>query len=240
MSEQPVIYGWIFARGGSKGFPGKNIAPLCGKPLIAWAIDAAKASKYIQHVFVSTDCKHIASVAQKYGAEVPFIRPSELATDRAPERLAWRHAIEWIRQQKELSPMDVMVSVPSTSPLRMTEDIDACIELFLQGGAETVIGITPSERHPSFNMVSRDGDGYVRLLMPLNKMVSCRQEAPAAYNIATAVYVTDPEFVLRTNSYMEGRVRGYILPVECGIDIDTEIDFKLAELLLTQRKGVEQ
>ena len=233
MSDSPVIHAWIFARGGSKGLPGKNIKPLRGKPLIAWAIDAARQSRHITHVFVSTDSDEIAEVARKYGATVPFMRPAELASDSAPERLAWRHAIEWERAQTGFAPMDIMVAVPATTPLRTGADIDACIDLFLEGGAETVIGVTPSGRHPSFNMVTLDAQHYARIAMPTTEKFHRRQDAPPVYNITTAAYVTTPSFVLKNMVFMEESVRACILPPPCSVDIDSEEDFHLAEWMLS-------
>jgi len=234
MSQSPVIHAWIFARGGSKGLPGKNIKPLQGKPLIAWAIEAARRSRYITQVFVSTDSEAIAAVARQYGATVPFMRPAELATDLAPERLAWRHAIQWEQSQTVFPKMDILVAVPTTTPLRTHSDIDACIELFLEGGAETVIGVTPSDRHPSFNMVTLDANSSARVVMPLPGGFHRRQDAPSVYNITTAAYVTTPSFVQDNMVYMEGKVRACVLPSRCAIDIDSAEDFRLAESLLSK------
>jgi len=239
MPQAPVIHAWIFARGGSKGLPGKNIRPLKGKALIAWAIDAARRSRHISEVFVSTDSEEIAAVARKYGAVVPFLRPAELATDSAPERLAWRHAVAWEQEQCDYPRMDVMVAVPTTTPLRTSADIDACIDLFLEGGADTVIGVTPSERHPSFNMVFLDDRQYARLALPLQQKVHRRQDVAPVYNITTAAYVTTPSFVLKTMVYMEGRVRACVLPSTCAVDIDTVEDFRLAENLLASSGEIE-
>ena len=107
--KTPIIDAWIFARGGSKGLPGKNIKPLDGKPLIAYSIEAGKKSRYINNIYVSTDSPDIAAAAEQYGAIVPFLRPAELAGDRAPERLAWRHAVTWNRTQNEYPKTEVFV-----------------------------------------------------------------------------------------------------------------------------------
>jgi NAD(P)-dependent dehydrogenase (short-subunit alcohol dehydrogenase family)/CMP-N-acetylneuraminic acid synthetase len=237
MPHKPVIHAWIFARGGSKGLPGKNIKPLKGKPLIAWAIDAARQSRHISEVFVSTDSEEIAAVARQHGAVVPFLRPVELATDQAPERLAWRHAIDWEQSQSEYPTMDVLVAVPTTTPLRTAADIDACIDLFLEGGAETVIGVTPSDRHPSFNMVTLDERQYAQIAKPLQEKVHRRQDVPPVYNITTAAYVTTPSFVQKAMVYMAGNVRACILPSPCAVDIDTADDFRLAEAMLSESPG---
>ena len=121
------IVGFIFARGGSKGLPGKNIRPFCGKPLIAWSIDHARAVSRIDRVIVSTDSHEIAEVALAAGAEVPFIRPAELAQDNSSEWLAWRHALNFVRQTDGALP-EVMVSIPTTAPLRVPDDIKRCVD----------------------------------------------------------------------------------------------------------------
>ena len=121
------VVAFIFARGGSKGLPGKNIRPLGGKPLIAWSIEHALAVKRIERVIVSTDSEEIAAVARDYGAEVPFIRPAELAQDDSPEWLSWRHALNYLGETTGALP-EVMVSVPTTAPLRLAIDIENCLD----------------------------------------------------------------------------------------------------------------
>ena len=127
---KPNIIGCIFARGGSKGVPRKNVRPLAGRPLIAYAIETALASRWIGRVVVSTDDAEIAAIARQYGAEVPFMRPAELARDDSPEWLAWQHAI------RSLGEMDALVSVPPTSPLRTVDDVDGCIQVLLESDAD--------------------------------------------------------------------------------------------------------
>jgi CMP-N-acetylneuraminic acid synthetase len=143
---------FIFARGGSKGLPGKNIRLLGGKPLIAWSIEHALAVKRIDRVIVSTDSEEIAAVARAYGAEVPFIRPEELARDDSPEWFAWRHALNYLKHGDGIMPA-VMVSVPATAPLRSSCDIENCLDEFEKGEVDIVITVTDSHRSPYFNMV---------------------------------------------------------------------------------------
>jgi N,N'-diacetyl-8-epilegionaminate cytidylyltransferase len=230
--SQPVTYAWIFARGGSKGLPGKNIKLLGGKPLIAHAIEVGLKSKYIDKVFVSTDDETIANVAKQFGAIVPFLRPKELAQDNSPEREAWQHAIRWMESQDVFPRMDVMVSLPTTSPLRTVQDVDLGIETFMKGKADTVISMVRSTKHPSFNMVEKNDDDCVRLIAIGKQLPSNRQATPIAYTMSTAFYVTSPDFVLKTNSFWQGSVYGVEIPQIRGIDIDNSFDFLLAELLL--------
>ena len=225
---------FIFARGGSKGLPGKNVRPLAGKPLIAWSIDHARAVQRIERVIVSTDSEEIADVAREHGAEVPFMRPKELACDTSPEWLAWRHALNYLLETEGNLP-DVMVSIPTTAPLRLPLDIEACLDEYEKGGADTVITVTDAHRSPYFNMVKENDDGMVGLVIPPLAAITRRQDAPTVYDMATVGYVMDPMFVMLHESFFEGRVRAERVPAERAIDIDTLLDFQMAESLLSLR-----
>jgi CMP-N-acetylneuraminic acid synthetase len=222
---------FIFARGGSKGLPGKNIRPLAGKPLIAWSIEHAQAVNRIERVIVSTDSHEIAEVARAYGAEVPFMRPPELARDDSPEWMAWRHALNFVRDTSGALP-EVMVSVPATAPLRQPIDIENCLDNFALGGADMVITVTDANRSPYFNMVKDNPDGTVSLVIPPAGAITRRQDAPVVYDMATVAYVIKPEFVMTHQATFEGRVRAVHVPSERAIDIDTLLDFRIAECLL--------
>lgn len=225
---------FIFARGGSKGLPGKNIRPLGGKPLIAWAIEHALAVKRITRVIVSTDSIEIAQVARAHGAEVPFIRPSELAGDDSPEWLAWRHALNYLLDSDGVLP-DAMVSVPTTAPLRLPEDIENCLDEYEKGDVDMVITVTDAHRSPYFNMVKIHADGTAGLVIPPESAVARRQDAPQVFDMTTVAYVARPEFVIARNAAFEGRVRHVHVPVERALDIDTLLDFRIAECLLAIR-----
>ncbi len=224
------IVAFIFARGGSKGLPGKNVRPLCGKPMIAWAIEQAKAVSRIRRVIVSTDSEEIASVARQYGAETPFLRPSELALDNSSEWLAWRHALQHLKEEGELP--DAMVSVPATAPLRKCEDIERCIDDFARGDVDVVVTMSAAHRSPYFNMVKRNEDGRVELLIKPTQYLVRRQDAPTVFNLATVAYVAAPEFVLTRDAMFAGRVRAVEVPPERAIDIDSLLDFRIAECLI--------
>lgn len=226
---------FIFARGGSKGLPGKNIRPLDGKPLISWSIEHALAVKRIEHVIVSTDSEVIAAVARDYGAEVPFIRPAELARDDSPEWLAWRHALNYLLDTNGALP-EAMVSLPATAPLRLPFDIENCLDEYEKGDVDMVITVTDSHRSPYFNMVKSNVDGTVGLVIPPQSAIARRQDAPAVYDMTTVAYVARPEFVMTRNATFEGRVRAVHVPLERAIDIDTLLDFQLAECLLSVRE----
>lgn len=226
---------FIFARGGSKGLPGKNILALRGKPLVAWSIEHALAINRIDRVIVSTDSEEIATVARKYGAEVPFIRPEKLARDGSPEWLAWRHALSYLLDKDGALP-EVMVTVPTTAPLRLPLDIENCLDEYEKGDADMIITVTDAHRSPYFNMVKGHADGTVGLVIPPQLAIARRQDAPTVYDMTTVAYVVRPKFVMSHNSTFEGRVRAVHVPMERAIDIDTLLDFQMAECLLNIRE----
>jgi len=223
------IVGCIFARGGSKGVPRKNIRPLAGKPLIAYAIEAALQTPSIQRLIVSTDDPEIADVARRFGAEVPFMRPPELAADTSPEWLSWQHAI------RTLGDVDVLVSVPATAPLRTPADVENCIQTLLNSDADITITVTPAARSPFFTMVVFNEGGYIQRVIPTTTQIYRRQDAPPVFDITPLAYVVRAPFVLRENSMFNGKMNAVIVPQERALDIDTEQDFEIAEFLIQKR-----
>ena len=167
-------YAFIFARGGSKGIPGKNILPFAGKPMLAWSIQMAKSIPEIERVFVSTEDNKITRVAREYGAEL-IERPAELAQDDTSEWLAWQHAVKWIQEQNER--FDVFLSLPTTSPLRKKDDVLKCLNK-LDERFDVVVTITETNRSPWFNMVKMNDVGSLRLLVEGKKHYMRRQDAP--------------------------------------------------------------
>lgn len=235
---KPYVVGAIFARGGSKGVPRKNLRPLAGKPLVAHAIATARASRLIDRVVVSTDDEQIAAVARQHGAEVPFLRPAELSGDAAPEWLAWRHLIENL-PPREGRALDVFVSVSPTSPLRGIEDVDACIRTLLAGDVDVVITVRPAARSPYFNMVTIDPSGYARLVIPPASTIHGRQASPPVFDMTTVAYAARPEFVLAADSLFAGRVKAVVVPEERALDIDTQWDFQIAEFCMANRERTQ-
>lgn len=235
------VFAFIFARGGSKGLPKKNIKLINGKPLIAWSIDQARAARNVDRVFVSTDCPEISLIAQKFDAEVPFLRPSELATDDSPELLSWKHALAYLKENEGILP-DVMVSVPPTSPLRLSFDIDKCIEKFLEGDSDVTITVSKSSRNPYFNMVEFEKNNLVRQVIPFGKTTFRRQDAPQVFDITTVAYASSPKFVLSNDSLFSenSRINAIEVPSERAIDIDNLLDFEIAEFLMKKRSNFEK
>ncbi len=236
---KPYMVGFIFARGGSQGIPGKNIRLLAGKPLIAYAIETAFENRFLNRVVVSTDDKKIARVAQDFGAEVPFIRPKELAQDDSSEWLAWQHAIRTLKEQDKGRELDVFVSIPPTAPMRAAEDVDNAIQTFLASDVDIVITAKKASRHPSFNMIILDKQNFAKLVLPLDKQIIRRQDAPPVYDMTTVAYVANPKFIMESKAVLEGRVKAVIIPEERALDIDTELDFQFAEYLMTNRLKIK-
>ncbi|MGB5886575.1 MAG: acylneuraminate cytidylyltransferase family protein [Acinetobacter venetianus] len=222
-------FAFIFARGGSKGLPGKNIKPLAGKPLLQYSIDTALASDLIEQVFVSTDDQSIAQVAIEGGA-ILIERPAELATDQSPEWLSWRHAVEWATEH--YGSFDGFISLPATSPLRSQDDVEAAILKRQAKTADICIAVTPASRSPYFNMVKYNEAGFVELVNQPEGEVSRRQDAPKVFDITTVVYATTPEFVLNNYGLFSGHVTSIEVPKARAVDIDDIYDFRLAEAII--------
>ena len=222
-------YAFIFARGGSKGLPGKNIKKLAGKPLLCYSIDIAKATPSIAKVFVSTDDDDIALIAEENGAIV-INRPQEFAEDNTPEWLAWRHAVDWVSTR--YGDFDGFVSLPATSPLRSVVDVEAAILKQHEQKADICIAVTPASRSPYFNMVKCNNEGVVELVNKLSNDVTRRQDAPEVFDITTVVYVSNPEFIMKNYGLFSGVITSIEVPKSRAVDIDDIYDFKLAEAIL--------
>ena len=225
-----IIAACIFARGGSKGLPGKNIRDFAGKPLIAWAIEQALALEAVDEVIVSTDSVEIAEIARSYGASVPFVRPSELAKDDSPEWMSWRHMLNYILERDGKLP-EAMLSVPTTAPLRLVEDIQRCLDAFEIGVTDVIVTVTDARRSPYFNMVKLDPLGYAEVVIVNDRDISRRQDSPSVFDMTTAAYVVDAKFVMEHNGIFEGRVKVVHLPIDRAVDIDTLLDFEIAEFI---------
>ena len=220
-------YAFVFARGGSKGLPKKNILPIAGMPMIAHSIEIAHKLRGVDHIYVSTDCDEIASIAESYGAEV-IHRPVELASDTASEWLAWQHAINFVL--KSGRPFERFLSLPATAPMRSTEDVQRCLSA-LQKGIDMVITMAPAHRSPWFNMVTADRNSKVKLVAG-NGDVKRRQDSQPCFDMATVAYVSRPEFILSSSSIWDGNVVGVEIPRIRSIDIDDELDFRIARFLM--------
>ena len=230
-----INYAFIFARGGSKGLPGKNIKLLMGKPLIQYSVEVALKISSIDKVFVSTDDDDIAKVSNSFGAIV-IKRPVELAQDDSPEWQAWKHAIDWGKER--YGEFEGFVSLPATSPLRSAEDVELAMLRRSNMGADICIAVTPASRSPYFNMVKKLDDGLIELVNKPVDSISRRQDVPEVFDITTVVYAADVEFIMNNNSIFDGSVTSVEIPKERAVDIDDEIDFKIAEILMQEKREI--
>jgi len=224
-----TIVGVIPARSGSKGIPNKNIRHLCGKPLIYYTIKAALASRFIQRVIVSTDSIHIADIAKAYGAEVPFLRPAELVMDETPRVLVIRHAVRLLEQQYGVKN-DIVVTLQPTSPLRTAEHIDAAIKLMLRTKAQRVVSVCEAEHSPCW-MRRLEPQGTLIELMPQRKKYARRQDLPKIYRLNGAIFA-DTYPALMKEDLQNSKPTAFIMERKDSIDIDDELDFQVAEMLL--------
>jgi len=228
--KKEKILAVITARGGSKGIPQKNIRPLLGKPLIAYTIQAALQSKTLNKIIVSTDDEDIANVSKQYGAEVPFLRPKDLATDTATSLSVLQHAVRYLAE-KEGYLADIIVCLQPTSPMRSAEDIDQAVTLCTSTSSDSVVSLCQAEHHPYW-MKKVVGDRVYPLMEVDNDKYPRRQDLPPAYQLNGAIYVTGRKILLEKERILGENTLAYIMPQERSIDIDTLIDFKLAELIM--------
>ena len=225
------VFAFIFARGGSKGVPKKNIKLFCGKPLIQYSIDIAKEINEIQECFVSTDDQEIAEIANSIGATI-IERPVSLSQDNSAEWLAWKHAVKWVKKNR--GNFEKFVSLPSTAPLRTIENVKSSIEN-LKIGIDVVMTISSTNHNPSFNMVSKNKKKSIKLLIPSQTKIHRRQDTTEIFNITTVAYVTRPSYIENKSSIWNGNVIGFEIEKENSIDIDDLHDFKIAEFLMKER-----
>lgn len=236
----PKIIAIIGARSGSKGLPHKNIKPLAGKPLMAWIIQAAKKSNYIQRVFVSTDSEEYAAIARQHGAETPFLRSAEISQDSSLDIDYIKHALQWLQQNENYIP-DIVVRLLPTTPLQTSEDMDACIEQLLDKDVDSAVVIAEARQHPAKALkIIEDRNGETSLVSYISgtgKDVNpiSRQSYPKAYFRANVI-------VTRTKLINVGLLTGeevayHIIPQERAVDIDSEVDFLIAEILIKKYKN---
>ena len=188
-------------------------------------------------MIVSTDDDEIARIAIQFGAEVPFMRPAELSGDTSPEWFAWQHAITEV-QKINNQHLDFFVSIPTTSPLRSASDVDACISKLLHCDADIVITVKKAERSPYFNMVNLDDRGYAHIVISNGNHMTRRQDAPTVYDMTTIAYAARPDFIMNAHNMFEGKVMVVEVPSERALDIDTELDFRIAEYLMKEKQDM--
>ncbi|MDO6499542.1 acylneuraminate cytidylyltransferase family protein [Photobacterium sanguinicancri] len=226
-TDKPIAI--IPARGGSKRLPRKNILPLAGKPLIAWTIEAALESGVFDRVIVNTDDQEIADIAIQYGAEVPYFRPAELASDTATTMDVLKHQLQFFVSEGE-TYRDVVLLQP-TSPLRKAQDIRNAWDLYCEHSIESVVSVTPVE-HPIQWTFKADDNAKLSPLFDdaLKRSQDCEQH----YRLNGAIYITSSINILEHDILIHPLSNmGYKIPANRSIDIDEELDFVIAQSVLT-------
>jgi CMP-N-acetylneuraminic acid synthetase len=222
----------IPARGGSKRIYKKNIRPLAGIPLIGWTIEAALRARIPQRVIVSTDDANIAQVSKSFGAEVPFMRPAEIASDTATSIEVVLHALEWWVSAENTTPDMIMLLQP-TSPLRTTGDIEAAFDLYQDKTAEAVVSVCDIQ-HP-ITWVKKIGSHGELLHWQANRQTLPGEEGERLCRLNGALYLIAYKTLLRERTFIPTRTFAYVMPPDRSIDIDTPWEFRLAELVLKDR-----
>ncbi len=219
----------IPARGGSKGVPRKNVQAIAGKPLIAWTVQAALACQQIDQVVVSTDDDEIARISRMWGADVPFMRPAELAQDDSPSIDTVLHALNC------LPHFDAIVLLQPTSPLRTTGDIADCITYAIAQKANAVMSISEASQSPYWMVQLMEANRIKKIIdNPRSDHASRRQDLPTAYAFNGALYFALTDWLIQNRTFLTDETRAFVMPQQRSVDIDTPLDWKLAELLLTE------
>jgi len=208
-----------------------------GKPLIAWTIEAALKADGLDQVVVSTDDKEISQVSQQWGAEVPFMRPPELAQDGSDHISVAEHAIRWLEKNRTHG-FDYVMLLQPTSPLRTTSDIDAAIRIAMEHDAAAVVSVSEMKQHPYLSRRISE-DGTIAEFMSSDIGYLSRQSLPPAYAINGAIYLNRPESILRDRTFFPSGTYPYVMPPERSVDIDTAWDVQLAELILKNEMNGE-
>ena len=222
----------IPARGGSKGIAKKNIKIIAGKPLLGHVIEDIKRGNIFSHIIVSTEDKEIAKIAEKYGAEVPFVRPKKYATDTAPMDEVLLHAIQTLYELKY--EFEIFVWRDATTPLIKNSDIKGSIELLKKEQTAAVCGVYKQHLNPYFNMVEKNKKGFLKLSKKLKNRPLSRQEAPIVYQL-NGLYAYDAKKFLKLKKTDFSKSVPYEIPMETGIMIDTPFEFKMVKLLLENK-----
>ncbi len=227
----------ICARRGSKGVKNKNIRPLLGKPLLAYTLEQAQSCQLFDVVAVSSDSSEILQLAREFGADLLIDRPLELASDTAAKLPAIRHCVE-VSEFTVGKHFETIVDLDVTSPLRLIEDISQAVSLLESKNVSNVITGCPSRRSPYFNLVEVGEDQVARLSKPLPRPITRRQDAPACFDMNASIYVWQREVLFGCETVFNADTQILVMPDERSIDIDSELDFEIVELLMRKRNIV--
>lgn len=220
----------IPARSGSKGIPGKNIKKLHGKPLINYTIEAAKEIFENSQVIVSTDDKEIAEIAASHGANIPFLRPKELAQDDSSTRDVILHLVDYFERKKSMPSVIVLLQV--TSPLRNSKHLNQALDLFFHKDCDMVVSVTESKTSPYFNLYEENKEGYLQ--KSKDGAFTRRQDVPPVYEYNGAIYIFKTKSIVESEMKDFEKITKYVMSKNDSVDIDDEVDWKIAEYILTK------
>lgn len=233
MINEKDILAIIPARGGSKGIPKKNIKDLCGKPLIQYTIEAAKKSKYIDRVIVSSDDSEILNTVKNVGIDIPFIRPNEIAKDDTPSMDVIMHCLEWLKRNEEYIPKYICL-LQCTSPFRNEQHIDEAIEKMISENGSAIVSVCESEVSPYW--MKKIENGKLIDFINNNETYYRRQDLPKVYQLNGAIYISEINNLIKNRKWYTDNTLGYVMDSASSIDIDTALDFKLAEIIMKEEK----
>jgi len=233
MYKNKKILAIIPARGKSSGIKRKNIKPLAGKSLIAYTIETALKSQYLDRVIVSTEDKKIAKISKQYGAEV-MERPKNLTRDNTPVIQVLRHVVNLLSNNEKYIP-DIVVLLQPTSPLRRVDDINLAIRQLLEKKSDSVVSLCQTKSNPYWTYKLKN-DNKICPIIKSKYNTARRQDAPKTYKLNGAVYVTKRNVLMDQNKILGKNTRAIIMPQERSVDIDTLLDFKMVELSIQKNQ----
>lgn len=231
------VLGIVPARGGSKGIPDKNIYPLNGKPLISYTIAAAKSSRQLTRLILTSDSQEIINISSKYGLEAPFIRPKELARDETPALPVIQYAVKWLKDNEDYQP-DYIVLLQPTSPLRTSKHIDEAITRLINSDADSIVSVVKVPHNYNPVSIMKLEKGFLKPYLDYDENKNIRQLKPEFYaRNGSAIYAFTNECLIRKNSIYGDKILAYEMEKSDSIDIDDELDLLLCEALLKRSKN---
>lgn len=232
MVDGETVLAVVIARGGSKGIPRKNVRPAAGRPLVAWTIEAARQSQYIDRLVLSSEDAEIIAVAKQWGCDVPFVRSADLATDDVSGVATVIDAIT------RLEHHDWVIMLQPTSPFRNGADIDGCIRQCIDRGANACVSVTETEKPPHWMFSINAANTLVpviREIVSVQDLPMYRQSFPKSFVLNGAVYVARTNWLLETRTFVTSETQAYVMPKERSMDVDTELDWQFMEMLMNRK-----
>ena len=236
------IFVHIGARQGSKGVKNKNIKILNKKPLIAWSIIQAKKIKNIYKIVINSDSNKILNISKNHGADILIKRPKKLSNAKLSKFLVWKHSVNFLKKKYNLSNSDLFLDLDCTCPLREIKDIKKIISSFYQKKKKKIkfdgiISITEPKKNPYFNLLEKKPNNFLKICKKTKKPIVARQNTPKVYEHAANIYALKPEFILKKNYLLSGKILGHFVHPLASWDIDSLYDFKIIKILFKNKKN---